>query len=161
MNSEGRPSSSATQTFQDWPVFPAMVSPFQTAKVEESSLSEASSLEDDNQLVTCSPQIVPSINLMVDLNDAGCWKRRRRQLSNLIEIYEERSRDLEVVRSESTSPANSIHSSQRIVDEVRATMAIGSQLHVNFRPNDDLILKKMIILESKEASLLREREAGN
>lgn len=88
-------------------------------------------------------------------------EREDRQLSNLIEIYEERSRDLEVVQLESTSPANSIHSSQRIVDEVRATMAIESQLHVNFRPDDDLILKKMIILESKEASLLREREAGN
>lgn len=69
--------------------------------------------------------------------------------------------DLEEVKTESISPANSIHSSPRIVDEVRATMAIGSQLHVNFRFDDDQILKKMIILENKEATLLREREAGN
>ncbi|KAG5564581.1 hypothetical protein RHGRI_000685 [Rhododendron griersonianum] len=132
-------------------------------RLEESSLSEASSLEKSIQMVACSPQssTVPSINLMVDLNDAGCRRRRRRQLSNLIQIFEESSRDVEEIASESISPANSVHTSQRIVDEVRATMAIGSQLHVNFRPDDDKVLTNMIFLENKEAALLREREAAN
>ncbi|KAG5530269.1 hypothetical protein RHGRI_030589 [Rhododendron griersonianum] len=55
-------------------------------RVEDSSLSEESSPENLNQMEDCPPQtsIVPSINLMVDLNDAGCRRRRRRQLSNLI-----------------------------------------------------------------------------
>ncbi|KAG5541585.1 hypothetical protein RHGRI_021426 [Rhododendron griersonianum] len=57
---------------------------------------------------------------MVDLNDAGCRRRRRRQLSNLIQIYEEFSRESGEVASESNSPADDAQSSQHIANEVNA-----------------------------------------
>lgn len=40
-------------------------------------------------------------------------------------------------------------------------MALGVALNVNFLPDDDLVLKKMIMLEYKEAAALSEREGGN
>lgn len=98
---------------------------------------------------------------MVDLNDVECRRRRRRQLSNLIQIYEDLSGEPGEEESEPNSSIESIKSTHHVIEEVRATMAIGAQLNVNFLPNDDRILKKMITIKSKEAALLREREGGN
>lgn len=35
-----------------------------------------------------------------------------------------------------------------IVSEIKASMAVGAELDVNFLPNDDLVLRKMIELEN-------------
>lgn len=102
----------------------------------------------------------PGFKLVVDLNKADCRRRRRRKLSNLIQIHEENSSESGEEEAVSKSPSDSVESSQHIIDEVRATMAIGAELNVNFLPNDERVLKKMIILESKEAAILRQKEGG-
>lgn len=79
-----------------------------------------------------------------------------RQLSNLIRIREELSKESSMVDGSSASPGEAIQSDLRIAEEVRATMAIGGELNVNFLPNDDVVLKKMIELEFKEYALISE-----
>lgn len=97
---------------------------------------------------------------MMDLNDAGCRRRRRRQLANLASLSEEVVPDTEQLESISSfSSGNSNLNDSSVLREVRATMAIGSQLGSNFRPNDDMILGKMIELEAQEYSNFEEHEA--
>lgn len=113
-----------------------------------------------NELGVCCSQL-PSIILLVDLNDAACRKRRRRQLTNLIRIREELSREPSMVDGSSSSSGDSVQSDLRIAEEVRATMEIGGQLNVDFLPNDDVVLRKMIEIEIKEFAHAREGEGGN
>lgn len=139
--------------------FPSMPNPKLRASVSEN-------LEDSfvgsTQQKNGAPQtsLLSGINLTVDLNNVDCRRRRHRQLSNLIQIHEEISGELEEEEAESNSSTESIESSQHIIDEVRATMAIGAELNVNFLPDDDRVLKKMILLETKEAASLRDKEGG-
>lgn len=142
---------------------PTSIVPVLKSRAEISELSEDQVLNSPNQREGVAPlnSQPPGISLMVDLNDAGCRRRRRRQLSNLIQIYEDLSGEHEEEEAEPDSSTESIESSQRVMDEVRATLAISAQLNVNFLPDDERILKKMIMLESKEAALLREREGCN
>ncbi|KAG5522624.1 hypothetical protein RHGRI_034693 [Rhododendron griersonianum] len=106
-------------------------------------------------MVRCSQ--VPSINLTVDLNNADCRRRRRRQLSNLLVLREEA--DSDPVENVSASSEDTIQNDSAIYREVRATMAIGGELGVNFLPKDDIILNTMIEIEAREFSLALEREA--
>ncbi|KAG5522231.1 hypothetical protein RHGRI_034421 [Rhododendron griersonianum] len=110
---------------------------------------------DDTQMVRVSQ--IPSINLMVDLNDADCRRRRRRQLSNLLSLRE--ATDPTPAENDPSSPDDSIQSDSAVSREVRATMAIGGMLGVNFLPKDDMLLNTMIEIEAKEYSLALEREA--
>ncbi|KAG5529432.1 hypothetical protein RHGRI_029978 [Rhododendron griersonianum] len=112
---------------------------------------------ESTQLVRSSQ--IPSINLMVDLNEAECRRRRRRQLSNLVLISEGVDRDRTQVEDSVSTSLVSPQSNSRVIREVRATMAIGGELGINFRPDDDLILCLMIENESKEYSQMLEREA--
>ncbi|KAG5537241.1 hypothetical protein RHGRI_024627 [Rhododendron griersonianum] len=130
-----------------------------TSLAVRSSLSESPTESSTNQLEVHSSQI-PSINLMVDLNNTECRKRRRRQLSNLIRIREELDRepcseDISQPSSEDQSQANLM-----ILNEVKASMAVGGELGVNFLPYDDETLRRMIQLEIQEYSLMTEREGG-
>ncbi|KAG5524364.1 hypothetical protein RHGRI_031132 [Rhododendron griersonianum] len=102
---------------------------------------------------------IPSINLLVDLNDVECRRRRRRQLSNLAIIREGMEEDRTRVENSVSSSAVSPQSSSRVIREVRATMEIGGELGINFRPDDDLVLRSMIEIESLEYSQMLEREA--
>lgn len=116
-------------------------------------------LEIPVDLVRCSQ--LPSINLVVDLKDAGCRRRRRRQLSNLATISEnvDRNPDLEV-SSSSTELEEVMQTNPDVAREVLATMAVGGELGIIFRPNDDLILRKMIEIDSQEYSHDCERVSG-
>lgn len=102
---------------------------------------------------------IPSINLLVDLNDVECRRRRRRQLSNLAIIREGMEEDRTRVENSVSSSAVSPQSSSRVIREVRATMEIGGELGINFRPDDDLVLRSMIEIESLEYSQMLERVA--
>ncbi|KAI8537598.1 hypothetical protein RHMOL_Rhmol09G0036400 [Rhododendron molle] len=103
---------------------------------------------------------LPTINLMVDLNDAGCRRRRRRQLSSLMSISEEADANPDQEDAISSfSPNEPAQSNSAVLQEIRATMAIGSQLGIIFRPNDDVILGKMIEIEAQEYSALLEKDA--
>lgn len=106
--------------------------------------------------VRCSQ--LPSLNLVVDLHDSGCRRRRRRQLSNLASISEALETNPELVANRcSPSAEESPPTNPEVVREVRATMAVGGELGINFNPNDDLILSRMIELESQEYPQARER----
>lgn len=61
----------------------------------------------------------------------------------------------------SSSPEEASHSTPRIENEVRATMAVGAQLNINFPPNHVSILRKMVRIELRESELLRRSEWGN
>lgn len=85
-------------------------------------------------------------------------ERRRRQLSNLESISE--AADLNprpAANGPSSSPEELSQTNPDLVREVLATMAIGGELGINFRPDDDRVLHKMIELELQEVSLARER----
>lgn len=131
-----------------------------TSLAVRSSLSESPTESSSNQPEVHSSQIL-SINLMVDLNNTECRKRRRRQLSNLILIREELDRepcseeDISQPSSEDLSQAN-----LKILNEVKASMAVGGELGVNFLPDDDETLTRMIQLEIQEYSLMNERVGG-
>lgn len=89
-----------------------------------------------NQIEVSSSQI-PSINLLVNLNDATCRKRKRRQLSNLFLIKEEMARESSswtCSPSSSSSLGETLQSSSLIVREVRATMAVGAEIGVRYSP---------------------------
>lgn len=64
------------------------------------------------------------------------------------------------MENNSSSSDETLQSNSLVRREIMASMAIGSQLGINFLPCDDLILGKMIELESQEYSLMLEREAG-
>lgn len=83
----------------------------------------------------------------------------RRQVSNLVQIYEDLEGEAEKDEIYSFS-GESPQSIALILSEVRATMAVGAELNVKFRPDDELILRKMILLENKEADSLREKTRG-
>lgn len=104
---------------------------------------------------------LPSISLVVDLKDTGCRRRRRRQLSNLATISEAADRNPNMVaNSYSTELEEVLQTNPVVAREVLATMAVGGELGITFRPNDDLILQKMIEIESQEFSHERERVSG-
>lgn len=96
---------------------------------------------------------------MIDLNNADCRRRRRRQLSNLLSLREGGDRTFNHEESDLSSPGDTIQSDSVICREVQATMAIGGQLNVNFLTQDDVIINKMIEIEAQEYSLVLEREA--
>lgn len=126
--------------------------------VEAEGTRERNGDGDPSELVRVSQ--IPSINLMVDLNDARCRRRRRMQFSNLLSISEEvdpNHEQLESISSFSSDDPN--QSNSTVIREIRATMEIGGQLGIIFRPNDDVILGKMIEIEAQEYSSLLEREA--
>lgn len=123
--------------------------------------SEGLNSELDNQLAVRSSQI-PSINLLVDLTDAACRKRRRRQISNRCRIQEEMERESRHGSSSSSSSeesicSDSIQSSSIIAREVKATMAVGDELGVRFSQADELVLGRMIELELEEYRRTQER----
>lgn len=103
---------------------------------------------------------MPSIQLMVDLNDADCRRRRRRQLSSLIQIQVEAEQRPELVVNSSTQSGEIVQSNSVVMREVLATMAVGGQLGINFMPNDMSILNEMIVREAQAYSQMLEREAG-
>lgn len=96
---------------------------------------------------------------MVDLNNTDSRRRRRRQLSTLLSIREEADRDPLSLENVSSSTADSIQRDSAVYREVRATMAVGGELGVQFLPKDEFILNTMIEIEAKEYSLALEREA--
>lgn len=112
-------------------------------------------LGDDQNHISVRLSQIPSINIIVDLNDAACRKRGRRQLSNLIHIQDEVDRES---RSETvySSSDDTIQSSALIIREVRATMMVGSQLGVLYTDRDNQTLRKMIEMENEECSPVRE-----
>lgn len=99
---------------------------------------------------------LPCINLLVDLNDAECRKRRRRQLSNLFLIQEELASEARIGTVSSSSSGETLQNSSLIEKEVRATMAVGAKLGVCYTPADEQCLRKMIEVETEEG--LREQE---
>lgn len=106
---------------------------------------------------------IQGITLMVDLNDAECRKRRRRQMSNLVQMYEEMEEEEDSIEEEdiSSNSNNCVEdNSQKIEEEVKATMAVGAQLNMKFKDNDSKILKKMIALEMKESVDSQRRVEG-
>ncbi|KAI8534949.1 hypothetical protein RHMOL_Rhmol10G0136600 [Rhododendron molle] len=109
----------------------------QVSYVSESKLRTIIPIGNQNELGVCSSQN-PSINLLVDLNGAPCRKRRR-QLANLIRIREELSKEPNMVEGSSSSSGDLIQTNSRIVEEDRATMAIGGELNVHFLANDDVV----------------------
>ncbi|KAG5521008.1 hypothetical protein RHGRI_033528 [Rhododendron griersonianum] len=113
-----------------------------------------------NQLVVRSSQL-PCINLLVDLNNTDCRKRRRRQLNNLLRIREDLDRDSSSEEASQSLSDDISQVSPSIINEVRATMAIGGELDINFLPNDNETLNRMIELEVKEFSLMKERGERN
>lgn len=113
--------------------------------------------EDQTHSVRCSQ--LPSINLLVDLNDAGCRRRRRRQLSNLVLTREMVNQDRTQVENSVSSTEISPQSDSQVMHEVRATMAVGGELGINFQPNDEIALRSMIEMEAWEYSLMLEKEA--
>lgn len=85
-------------------------------------------------------------------------------MTNLIQIYEDLEKESQEEEEDdisSSSDDDPIQTTPSIMNEVMATMAIGSQLNVNFRPNDGSILKKMVVRENKERALLFRRVNGN
>ncbi|KAI8569701.1 hypothetical protein RHMOL_Rhmol02G0297900 [Rhododendron molle] len=80
-------------------------------------------------------------------------------MSNLLSLREEVDRTFNHEESFASSSEDTIQSDSVIYREVRATMAIGGQLNVNFLPQDDVILNKMIEMEAQEYSVMLEREA--
>ncbi|KAI8531875.1 hypothetical protein RHMOL_Rhmol11G0169900 [Rhododendron molle] len=103
---------------------------------------------------------IPCINLLVDLNNTECRKRRRRELTNLLKIREELDGDPSLVRASQPSSEDISQGSPSIVNEVRATMAVGGELDINFLPDDNETLQRMIELEVEEYSLVKERGVG-
>lgn len=79
------------------------------------------------------------------------------QLANLVQIREELSREPSIVEV-SSSTSGEIQSNPSIAREVRASMVVGGELDIQFLPNDDVVLKKMIELEIEEYARLRARE---
>ncbi|KAG5549336.1 hypothetical protein RHGRI_014628 [Rhododendron griersonianum] len=115
---------------------------------------EAIEREEGGLLVPRSPQ-VPQINLVVDLNNPACRKRRRRQRSNLLSLCEGE------LSGNSVNPAASqgepIQRNALIFSEVQATMAIGGKLNIHFNSDDEIFLRKMIEIETQENALMPER----
>lgn len=114
---------------------PLPLLPIHNPRSQVSEIPERSNSVRPSQLGVRTP--LNGIKLMVDLSKAECRRSRRRQLSNLIQIHEEISGESEEEETESKSSTDSIESSQRIIGEVRATMAIGAELNVNFFPDDE------------------------
>lgn len=81
----------------------------------------------------------PGINLMVDLKDAGCRRRRRRQLSKLMTLHEVEEKCQEVVADTYSSEEDPIQSNSPVEREVLATMAIGNALGIKFQPNSPAV----------------------
>lgn len=79
--------------------------------------------EDPTEVVRLSQ--IPSINLMVDLNEAGCRRRRRLQLSHLLLLHEAVDQNPELVMHSSSSSGETPQSNSIVFREVSATMAIG------------------------------------
>lgn len=104
---------------------------------------------------------LPCINLLVDLNDAACRKRRRRQLSNLLLIQEEMEREDRSRSCSSSSSGETLQSTSLIEREVRATMAVGAELGIQYVPADEQFLRRMIEEEDEECvrSQARDGEA--
>lgn len=116
---------------------------------------------DQTELVRLSQ--IPSINLMVDLNKAGCRRRRRRHLTNLVHLCEVVDQNPELMAhlsSSSSSSGETLQSNSIMHREISASMAVGAKLGILFRPNDDVILRTMIETETQEYSHMLEREAG-
>lgn len=118
-----------------------------------------------------SNQPKPGMELVVDLNNAACRRRRRRQMSSLLQIYEgketengdeaDETDEGEANEEEDISSSffdKATFSTPQIENEVRATMAVGAKLSINFKHNDPIILKKMIGIGLKENDLLLRRE---
>lgn len=98
---------------------------------------------------------------MVDLNNAECRIRRRRQLSSLIQLQDEAEKNPEMVINSSTQSGEIIQNNSVVMREIMATMAIGGQLGMNFLPNDVATLNDMIVSEAHAYSQMLEREVGN
>lgn len=100
---------------------------------------------------------------MVDLNKAGCRRRRRRHLTNLVhlrEVVDQNSELMGHLSSSSSSSGETLQSNSIMHREISASMAVGAELGILFRPNDDVILRTMIEIETQEYSHMLEREAG-
>lgn len=95
---------------------------------------------------------IPEINIMVDLNDAECRRRRRRQLSNLLSLHELENTQV-VVANSTSSVDDSIEDDSVVGREILATLGIGGALGINFQPNSAAALRYMIEEEAKEYSL--------
>ncbi|KAG5517528.1 hypothetical protein RHGRI_038060 [Rhododendron griersonianum] len=100
--------------------------------------------------VEASSSHLPCINLLVDLNDAACRKRRRRQLSNLFLIQKEVAREASSGSESFSSSGETLQSNSPIEREVRATMAVGAELGVCYTPADEQCLRRMIQMETEE-----------
>lgn len=84
-------------------------------------------------------------------------------MANLLQIYESIEGEQELSEEEDisfSSPEEALDSQLQIENEVRATMAVGAQLNINFSPNDPEILWKMIELEFKEGEVSSRRNGG-
>lgn len=77
-------------------------------------------------------------------------------MSNLVQICEEVDGNKEEDEISTSSDEADLDNPQ-ILSEVRATMAVGAALNINFLPNDERILKKMVCLENKEAEASRDK----
>lgn len=110
-----------------------------------------------SDLVTISQ--APRINLMVDLRDADCRRRRRRQISNLLTLHEVEENSQEVAPNSTDSEVYPIQSDSPVKREVLATMAVGETLGIKFKPNSTTALRTMIEVEVREYSLGLERKA--
>lgn len=66
----------------------------------------------------------------------------------------------QLVSNSSNFSDESNHNDSLVLQEIRATMAVRGQLGINFCPNVEVVLGKMIEIEAKEYSVLLEREVG-
>lgn len=103
---------------------------------------------------------LPGVSLMVDLTSADCRRRRRRHLSNLMLIQERVENSSKIVENSISSSDESIESDSAIEKEVRASMAMGEALGINFVPNSKEMMCNLIEMEAYEYSLNLEREAN-
>lgn len=98
----------------------------------------------------------PNLNLVVDLNPSSIRKRRRRQLSNLIQIQKDYTRSTSRGECTSSSSGSTIHSNSIVIAEVKDTMKVGGELNVIFIKDDEYLLGKMIEAETQEYLLMTE-----
>lgn len=138
----------------------------QMEKEAEQKLREKGETNPEITIISSSQRDkIPSIDLVVDLQNAECRKRRRRQMVNLlnmqeeIEEEEEEGSSEEEIDEESSSQSTEVEDQRasQIVAEVRATLAVAAQIDMNFSAEDTRYLKKMIEKEYEDAGTPRGR----
>ncbi|KAG5550067.1 hypothetical protein RHGRI_015133 [Rhododendron griersonianum] len=102
------------------------------------------------------------INLMVDLHSAGVRRRRRRLLTEMYDSQEQFSEG-QGEEDQVGSPHSEPYDGEALSPsrEVQATLAVGLSLNLQFKGNEERLLRKMMEVEAHEFSQLQGRTNGN